>query len=119
MRKWPREERSESFLSSLFLLEIFLQRRKVEEGESVQSFLHLFECAFGLLEETKDDTLAKVAIVVVVHFEDLFKGGLVDRVGHVGELGGGLFGLWLLVDSQSQGAVERTVSSVFGGAMIV
>lgn len=67
----------------------------------IQSLLHLLECAVGLLEKSKYNTLAEVAVVVIVHFEDLFKGGFVDRVGHVGELRGTSLGLGRLSASRT------------------
>lgn len=49
--------------------------------------LHLVECTFGLVKKSIYNTLAEVAIgVIIIHFENLFKGGLVDGVTHVGKL---------------------------------
>lgn len=78
--------------------------------DNSQSLLHLLECTLGLLEEPIDNTLAEVAIVVVVvHFENLFKSRLVDGVGHVGELRRALLGLRLrelITIAAELGAVE-------------
>lgn len=66
-------------------------------ADDLQRFLNLAECALGLLEKSVDDFLAEIAIVVVVHFQNLFKGRVVDAVGHFGKVRSGLLGLGQLV----------------------
>lgn len=51
----------------------------------LQGRLHLVKGALGLIEEAKDDSAAEFLVVIVVHFEDLFKGVFVDAVFHVGK----------------------------------
>ena len=90
----------------------------MEVEDDLQRFLNLVERALGLVKKSIDDFLAKVAIVVVVHFQNLFKGRVVDAVGHFGEVRGGLLGLGKLVSLPSvpwpwcMCVGIRTVSSV-------
>lgn len=58
-----------------------------------QSLAHLIECALSLVEEAVHNALAEVAIVIVIHLEDLFESGLVDTLAHVVEGGRCLLGL--------------------------
>ena len=49
------------------------------KGRALQGFVHVPKGGFGLLEESIDDAFAEVALIlIVVHFDDLFKGGDVD-----------------------------------------
>lgn len=91
----------------------------MEVEDDLQRFLNLVERALGLVKKSIDDFLAKVAIVVVVHFQNLFKGRVVDAVGHFGEVRGGLLGLGQSVSSLCSCIEIHTVSSVvLVGAMI-
>lgn len=84
----------------------------------LQRFLNLLECALGLVEKSIYDFLAELAILVVVHFQNLVEGRMVDAVGHFGEVRGGLLGLGKLVSLPSvpwpwcMCVGIRTVSSV-------
>lgn len=55
--------------------------------EYLQSLAHLVEGALRLIEETVHNTLAEVAVIIVVHLEDLFEGRLVDALVHLVEGG--------------------------------
>ena len=43
--------------------------------------VHLLKGTPGLLEEIEDDTLAEIALVVVVHLQDLLKSRSIDHLG--------------------------------------
>ena len=49
----------------------------------LQRRLHLGESRLGLIEETIDNTLTEVAVVIIVHLEDLFKGAGIDELLHI------------------------------------
>jgi len=56
----------------------------------IQVLVHLLECAVGLLEEIVDYAFAEFTLIlVVVHLEDLLKGGAVDVVAELWEIGCG------------------------------
>lgn len=60
----------------------------------VQIRFHLVEGAFSLLEKVEDNALAELALVlIVVHLENLLKGGRVDGVAGVRQAGGALLAL--------------------------
>jgi hypothetical protein len=58
-----------------------------------------------LVEEAVDDTLAEIAVLVVIHFQDLLESALIDELLDIGELGRSALGLgtW----SASDGAALR------------
>lgn len=82
-------------------------------GAYLQSLAHLIEGALGLVEEPVDDALAEVAVVVVVHLEDLFKGRLVDAFIHLGEGRRRLLGLGRLAGAAAD-RIGRAYRIVLG-----
>lgn len=53
-----------------------------------QSVVHLSKRVHGLVEEAKDNLLAKLSIVlVVVHFENLTESGGIDAIAALGQAG--------------------------------
>jgi hypothetical protein len=40
-----------------------------------------------LIKKSVDDTLAEIAVVIIVHLQDLLKGALIDQLLDIGELG--------------------------------
>lgn len=47
----------------------------------IHAAVHLLKGALGLCEEVVDDALTEVSLIfIVVHLENLFKGGRVDNV---------------------------------------
>ena len=57
-------------------------------GRDLHRLLHLLKGSICLVEEPVDDALAEVPVlVVVIHFQDLVKGGLVNPVTKVRETG--------------------------------
>ena len=59
------------------------RRERVEAGSQVG--VHLLKGALGLCEEVIDDALGELAVVVVVHLEDLLERVLVDAVLGAGD----------------------------------
>lgn len=60
----------------------------------LQSFVHLPERLFSLIEKSKDNAFRKLAFVfVVIHLEDLLECGHIDAVAEVRKTDGACFGL--------------------------
>lgn len=71
--------------------------RKKASDAYLQSSLDLGERGLSLVEETVDDTLAEVTVIVIIHLQDLLEGTLVDKILDIGELRRRRLGLMMRV----------------------
>ena len=61
-------------------------RRRGEAGINIQGSIHLLERCIGLFEESVYYAFAKFSLVfIIVHFQDLLKGQLVNRIAEIRE----------------------------------
>lgn len=57
-------------------------------GQDSQGLIHLLKGVLGLLEKTKDNRLAELAVILaVIHLQDLAKSDRVDSIPQVREVG--------------------------------
>ena len=57
-------------------------------GRDSQGLVHLLKGVLRLLEKTKDNRLAELAVILtVIHLQDLAKSDRVDSIPQVGEVG--------------------------------
>jgi hypothetical protein len=78
---------------------------------NIQCALHFFERAMRLVEEAVDDTLAEIAVLVVIHFQDLLESALIDELLDIGELGRSALGLG--TRSASDGAARLDTGATY------
>jgi hypothetical protein len=71
--------------------------REKADDPYLQSSLDLGKRGFSLVEETVDDTLAEVTVIVIVHLQDLLECTLVDKILDIGELRRRRLGLMMKV----------------------
>lgn len=70
-----------------------LEWTRYRRAGSIQCGLHFVECIVGLIEEAVDDTFAEIAVIIVIHFQDLLESALIDELLDIGELGRSALGL--------------------------
>lgn len=76
-------------------------------GGYEQGLVHLVECLFGLVEESRDNRATKLVASIVVHLADLLKGRDINDFGNLVDLG-----RMISIDAGAEGGVWRGVAGM-------
>lgn len=73
-RKWPRDDSLSKSFASLEEEVSFGVQGRAHYFINVRGFVHLYESGCSLIEEAKDNRIAELVIIGLVHFKNLRKG---------------------------------------------